>query len=63
MNKPDQIIIYKDEAKEWRWKLIDTGNSAVLATPNEGYKNLNHCLKMVERIFPYLTIDKIDIRD
>jgi uncharacterized protein YegP (UPF0339 family) len=44
-----KFIVYKDDAKEWRWRLRHK-NGNILAEGGEGYKNKKGCLKAVERI-------------
>ena len=52
----DRVIIYKDELGEWRWKRV-AGNNEIIACSGEGYKSLNHCLKMVRRCNSYIDLD------
>jgi uncharacterized protein YegP (UPF0339 family) len=41
--------VYKDAAKEWRWRLkAENGN--VLAESGEGYKNRNDCLDGIDSV-------------
>lgn len=35
----DRVVIYKDEAQEWRWRREDTGNGKVVSESSEGYEN------------------------
>lgn len=42
-----KYIIYRDEAGEWRWKLI-ASNGNNIRQSGEGYRNHDDCLAMVE---------------
>jgi uncharacterized protein YegP (UPF0339 family) len=44
------LEFYKDEAGEFRWRLI-AHNGNILATSSEGYKNRADCESIAESIF------------
>jgi uncharacterized protein len=48
--KMPKIEIYRDDAKEWRWRLKAT-NGKIVAVSGEGYKNKASILKVLR----YLT--------
>lgn len=38
-----QFVVYLDKAGEWRWQFQSKGNSQIVATSHEGYKNKPDC--------------------
>lgn len=38
MAKAARVVLYKDAAKEWRWKRIDGGNNRETAASSESYR-------------------------
>lgn len=54
-----KFFIYKDQADEWRWRLVDT-NGKTIADSAEGYKRLNGCLEAMENVkkeAPYAVLE------
>lgn len=44
--------LYKDDADEWRWRLVsDNGN--IVAASSESYKNYSDIHEMVRKIGPF----------
>lgn len=33
----DKLEIYEDEAGEWRWRRVDSGNGKIVSTSGEGF--------------------------
>jgi uncharacterized protein YegP (UPF0339 family) len=52
--------IYKDTKGEWRWRRI-ARNGQIIATSGEGYKNFNHCFKMILRMCHECSIEAIEL--
>ena len=47
--KGDKWEIYKDAAKEWRWRRFDSKNNEQVGAAHEGYKNKADCIKNARR--------------
>lgn len=43
-------VLYQDEAKEWRWRLV-AENGQVVGTSGEGYVERTHAKKMLRQLF------------
>jgi len=43
-----KFVVFKDQKKEWRWRLISKGR--VVADSGEGYKRKSQVSKMISRI-------------
>jgi len=44
-----KFIVYKDDAKEYRWRLRSK-NGNILCDSGEGYKRKAGCLKAIEKV-------------
>jgi uncharacterized protein YegP (UPF0339 family) len=44
-----KFAMYKDKAKEWRWKLV-APNGQTIADSGEGYKNKSDMINMIQTI-------------
>lgn len=43
------FTVYKDKAKEWRWRLV-ASNGRIVADSGEGYTERNDCVEALERV-------------
>jgi len=43
------FTVYKDEAKEWRWRLV-ASNGRIVADSGEGYTERNDCVEALDRV-------------
>ena len=46
----DEIEVYQDRAKEWRWRLI-APNGEIIADSNEGYDSKYNANRAAKRVF------------
>lgn len=51
-----KFLIYKDKAKEWRWRLV-AANGKIIGDSGEGYKKITHCRNMVKEINPAIPFE------
>lgn len=49
--EPLRIELYRDTAREWRWRSVCPRNGNRLAGSSEGYKNKSDCTAMIARHF------------
>lgn len=49
MKRPARIQFYRDNRKEWRWRIIAV-NGKIMADSSEGYKRLSDCRKSAARV-------------
>jgi uncharacterized protein YegP (UPF0339 family) len=47
----DKVYVYKDNAKEWRWRRVSV-NGNIISGSGEGYKNHLHCQEMATKLNP-----------
>jgi uncharacterized protein YegP (UPF0339 family) len=60
MNSNDTLVVYKDEAGEWRWRL-EARNGKILADSGEGYTKRSGAERAARRVFglvPYMVHDE-----
>jgi uncharacterized protein YegP (UPF0339 family) len=56
------VEYYKDEANEWRWRVI-ASNGRIVADGGEGYKTKFFCAKDIKRLIEELPIANITYKD
>lgn len=49
MSEWDTVLIYKDQADEWRWHR-EASNGQIIADSGEGYKNFGDAEAMAARV-------------
>ena len=57
-----RFIPYKDNAGEWRWKLVADGigrEEKIIADGGEGYKNKKDCIAEIRQIKRYAPVAPI----
>ena len=55
--KKDTIVIYTDNAGEWRWTRTAT-NGNIVGASTEGYKNKSDCVDNANRQFVKCSIEE-----
>lgn len=45
------VVVYKDEAGEWRWKAL-AGNRKTVADSGEGYRNRTYAARVAQDLHP-----------
>ena len=45
------VVVYKDDAGEWRWTAFAANNKKV-ATSGEGYRNRKYAAKVAKDLYP-----------
>lgn len=45
-----RLVLYKDAADDWRWKVI-AGNGRIVADSFEGYEHREDCLRQALELF------------
>ncbi len=46
----DEVVIYRDRAREWRWRRVSAGNRRVIADSGEGYIDPGDCKDTAMRV-------------
>jgi uncharacterized protein len=46
-----RVIVYEDEAGEFRWKLV-ARNGEIISDSAEGYRHKGYCINMAETLNP-----------
>jgi len=46
-----KVIVYQNEAGEFRWKLV-AGNSEIISDSAEGYRHKGYTISMAEKLNP-----------
>jgi uncharacterized protein YegP (UPF0339 family) len=54
-----KIEFYKDDAKEWRWRIV-ASNGRIVATGGEGYQRKFFCKRGIKRIIEELPTATIE---
>jgi len=54
--------IYKDNWKQWRWRLV-AGNGKIVADSAEGYRNRRDIRRMIEKIMSEVEIAEVEFVD
>lgn len=49
MASEDLLEFYEDRADEWRWRLLASGNSEPLCSPNESFLEFRDCRANAQR--------------
>ena len=52
----DRVVVYKDQAGEWRWKAI-AENGKVVADSGEGYRNRIYAARVAGDLYPYASLE------
>lgn len=42
--------VYRDDADEWRWRLVHDSNGNIIADSGEGYDNRSDCLHGIDLV-------------
>ena len=54
------FTVYKDNADEWRWRLV-ASNGSIVADSGEGYTERNDCVEALERVKEYSKASTADL--
>ena len=57
------VVMYRDEAGEWRWAAISRNNVDTVADSGEGYVDRSDCESMARRMFPGVEIRNLADQD
>jgi uncharacterized protein YegP (UPF0339 family) len=53
-----EVIVYKDEAGEFRWKLV-AENGEIISDSAEGYHHKGYAISVAEKLNPFRTFARV----
>jgi uncharacterized protein YegP (UPF0339 family) len=53
----DKVVVYRDDAGEWRWKRENTGNHEVDGVSGESFDSHNNAVRAAENANPGVEIE------